>query len=250
LVTCRSEKEFAKSSIANAINFPIEQTDVAQYFDSIELPDTELQHTVLLYHGDVEKEKAHLTNVSEFFADLNIVSSVYVMQEQFEAFEREYPFVCKISQNVYPSQLLLHLYLGSALVATNPDVIKELGITHILNTETGIQDKSDPIPPMSNVKIHRNGYDENDEKSIRKFFDDSIHFIEEAQKANGKVLVYCHRGESKAPVIALLYLMRSLGWTYEEAEAYIKRARPVVELYPPLREVAEQIELEIFNYDQ
>jgi len=193
-----------------------------------------------------------MVNVANYFAHKPQVQNVYVLQELFDEFYNNYSFMCKgdaSNGSTYPCQLLSHLFLGSALSASNTQVISELGITHLLQADSSLTERSAPIPQTSGIKVIQIGYDESNEQSMRHLYEYSSQVIEEAKSKHGKVLLFCHRGESRAPCVALVYLMKTLGWTYEEAEAYIKRARPIVELSPSLNEVAKQLELEIFDVD-
>jgi hypothetical protein len=249
LVDTRSTNDCSHFSIANSINIPPE---MRQSIDSVKLPTVELPHTVLLYHGDSKFDYDHLLAVADYFANKPTVQSVYVLQERFEEFFNCYPFLCNSfnPDDVYPCQLLSHLFLGSSLSATNPDVINNVGITHILQADSSLTDKSTRIPPMSGLKICHVAYDTSNEKSVRDFFNYCTNVIEYAKQNKGRVLLFCHRGESKSPCVALVYLMRTLGWTYEDADDYVKRARPVIEMDSQLDEIVKQIELEIFSYDQ
>jgi len=254
LIDTRNEQDFNKSALSTAVNIPPEKGSSREVLDSIKLPQVELEHTVLVYHGDVESQKNHLTAVLDYFSARKGTKGVYVLSDPYEVFEKAYPFLVKDSNNVYPSHLLPHLFLGSALVATNANVIKTVGITHILNTETrGIGERRGSLSytPIEGVKYftHAN-VDENDEKSVRQFFDDCVKFIDSAKESNGRVLVYCNRGDCKGPCVCIMYLMKTLMWTWDEAAAYVKRARPVIEPYPALEEVAKQIEIDLFNVEQ
>lgn len=257
IVDARPEAEFNKCAIVNAVNFASEKGSSRESFDNIKLPQVELKHTVLVYHGDVEQDqiqKNHLTSVIDYFSSKKEVKTIYVLQDRFEVFEKNYPFLCHDSNpnDVYPTHLLPHLFLGSMLVATNEDVVKKLGITHMLSTETRIGDRrgSNAMVPLEKIKYFQFQVNEKDENSIRRFFDESMKFIEDAKANNGRILIFCSRGEAKGPCVAIVYLMKTLMWTWDEAAAYVKRARPVIEPYPAFLEVAKQIEVELFNVEQ
>jgi len=255
LVDTRSAAEFAKSAIPNALNVPPENGSTREVLSAIKFPQVELDHTVLVCHGDVDQDQAqkdHLTTVLDFFATKKGIKAVYVLSDRFEVFQQTYQFLCSDSGDVYPSHLLPHLFLGSAIVASSPEVTKKVGLTHHLSTETRMVQRrgSTGFLPIENVKFLQLHCDENDEKSIRKFYDDAIKFIDEAKNSNGRALVFCNRGESKGPCVAIVYLMKTLMWTWDEAAAYVKRARPVFEPFPALATVAKQIEIELFNIEQ
>jgi len=42
----------------------------------------------------------------------------------------------------------------------------------------------------------------------KQIIDTALHFIDKALKAEGRVLVHCNRGESRAPAIGFLYLLK------------------------------------------
>jgi O-acetyl-ADP-ribose deacetylase (regulator of RNase III)/protein-tyrosine phosphatase/rhodanese-related sulfurtransferase len=255
LVDTRSASDFAKCSIPNSVNVPPENGSTREAFESIKFPQVELNHIILLCHGDVEQDltqKSHVTAILDYYATKKGVKAIYVLSDRFEVFEKTYPFLCQDSNDVYPSQLLPHLFLGSAIIASSPDVAKKVGLTHILSTETRMAQRrgSTGFVPIENVTYLQLNVDENEEKSIRKFYEDAIKFIDEAKEKNGRVLVFCNRGESKGPCVAIVYLMKTLLWTWEEAASYVKRARPVFEPFPAFADVAKQIEIDLFNVEQ
>jgi hypothetical protein len=251
LVDARSEADFAKSALNNAVNFAPEKGSTRDVFDSIKLPQVELTHTVLLVHDKIDNQSTHLTSVLDYFSGRKGTKGVYVLAEPYEVFAKNYPFLTTDSNNVYPSHLLPHLFLGSTLVANNAQVIKEVGITHVLGVETRVGERrgslTGSLPIEGVIYFPAVQIDETDEKSVRKYFDDVTRFIDQAKDAKGRVLVYCNRGDCKGPCVTIMYLMRTLMWTWDEAEAYVKRARPVIEPYPALESVAKQIEIELFN---
>ena len=54
--------------------------------------------------------------------------------------------------------------------------------------------------------------------------------IHEARRANGTVFVHCPTGVSSSAVVAVAYLMRASGLSYEEVLVYTRTIRPSIDL--------------------
>jgi len=240
IVDVRDESD-SSPGLNNAIRISPSTSD----FGSIKLPNVELSHTVLVYHGEVNQDNAkHLSAVVDYFSTKRGVKTVYVLSDRFSSFTQDYGFLCQEdNDSTYPTHLLPNLFLGSALVASNERVIKDLGITHLLCCDKEPTKGKLPVGGVEPVHVN---CEETDERVIRKLFADSVDYINKG----GKVLVYCNRGESKSPCLAIVYLMQTLMWTWDEATAYVKRARPLIEPKEELAAVAKQIEVDSFNTDR
>ncbi|KAL0487372.1 dual specificity protein phosphatase [Acrasis kona] len=244
IVDARSESD-QTPGLNNAVRTSPESITSRQDLEHIKWPSVELAHTVLIYHGDVsqEKEGKHLNTVVDYFSTKRGVKTVYVLADRFESFTKDYSFLCQESNDTYPSHLLPNLFLGSQLVASNEKVLKQLGITHLLNCDREKKSNSDALPGFEYLQLN---CDETDEREIRRIFSDGSDFINKSQK----VLVYCNRGENKSPCVAIVYLMQTLMWTWDEAMAYVKRARQLIEPKEQLAAVAKQIEVDSFNTER
>jgi len=72
------------------------------------------------------------------------IREVYIVMNGFQVFADKYPFMCKyrgaelypkpLLGKTYPSEILTgRMYLGDQFHAQDYDVLKQLGVTHVLN---------------------------------------------------------------------------------------------------------------------
>ena len=111
-----------------------------------------------------------------------------------------------------PAQLLHHLYLGDYSDANSVGLLKELGITHILNC-AGAHTTKDKSPLFcragnNGIIVYRQ-FEADDSKTyeISQHFEEATQFIDAAKDTGGKVLVYCARGMNRSAAICVAYMM-------------------------------------------
>lgn len=132
-----------------------------------------------------------------------------------------------------PSKILNFLYIGCKNHAKSKSLLKELGISHILNcTPTKNTDPLAGIPnyfekeklfKYKRISIYDNGSD-----SLIPHFDAAYQFIEESKHFGG-VLVHCRQGVSRSVSFTMAYLMKKNQFTAAEALAYIQLIRPIAQ---------------------
>ena len=119
------------------------------------------------------------------------------------------------------TKLTDHLYLGSIHDAQDLGILKENGITHIIDTvkSTKIpksprkfqkENSQDEIPKvLIGEKIKYFGFTSQDDGNypIMEHFDDVFKFIENAEENDGKCLIHCLEGINRSGVLATAYLM-------------------------------------------
>ena len=126
-----------------------------------------------------------------------------------------------------PSKLLDHLYLGSEDDARNVTLLKELGVTHVLNCATAYIYTGHGFYGKEFQYEGFQGEDDG-EYDILQHFDNACAFIEHARKTGGKVLVHCIMGINRSGAIALAYLMQTLKLGPGQATFYVKRRRRLI----------------------
>ena len=116
------------------------------------------------------------------------------------------------SPPLHPTQLTDQLFIGNQDNADDIDLLKNLGISHVLNCvgSRSFDLTRSPYPPEANVKgfliIPAQDFDE---FNIMRFFDDAIGFIDSAVLQGGKVLVHCSIGVNRSGAIVAAYMMIS-----------------------------------------
>ncbi|KAG7666801.1 hypothetical protein Ndes2526B_g04704 [Nannochloris sp. 'desiccata'] len=109
------------------------------------------------------------------------------------------------------------LFIGSFDHASRADLLKTLGITHILNTV--------PTCPC----LYKNSFTYYETSSSNPpSFEECAAFLDPIQAAGAKVLIHCMSGNSRSPSIALFYLMRTYQQTLEQSYTYLKAKRPSI----------------------
>ena len=69
-------------------------------------------------------------------------------------------------------------------------------------------------------------------EDLSPYFDKSLKFLEEALEGNGRVLVNCNAGQSRAGTIIILYIMSKKKMTFEEAKKFAQSKRTSNEVCP------------------
>ncbi|KAK2964160.1 putative Protein-tyrosine-phosphatase MKP1 [Blattamonas nauphoetae] len=122
------------------------------------------------------------------------------------------------------SCILPHLYLGSKTVAGNLLVLNSCGITHILNL-TG------PVYPNyfpDQFKYVNLNLTDDPSEDLLTLFPLTLHIIEQARTTNGKILVHCHQGVSRAASVVISYVMWYCKFDFETSLRSVRRIRQIV----------------------
>ncbi|ORY05000.1 DSPc-domain-containing protein [Basidiobolus meristosporus CBS 931.73] len=134
----------------------------------------------------------------------------------------------------FPSRILPYLYLGDYNHATNPDLLRLLGITHILSAGEDTKQSTRAFEILYLDNLLDDGVD-----SLVPYLDECVEFIEAAEAAHKKVLVHCRVGVSRSASIVIAYLMKALKKSFSEAYLITRARRMTVVIQPNLRFVYE-----------
>ena len=134
----------------------------------------------------------------------------------------------------YHVQLSDHVYLGNIQNATDLDLLRATGITHVLScvatrrtVETGGES------PYAEDESGVRGFllipaEDREDFDIQRFFDVAILFLDKVKSVNGKALVHCNMGVNRSAAVVAAYLMVDLNSTLLNVVAYIKTKRLVI----------------------
>lgn len=121
------------------------------------------------------------------------------------------------------SQVLPFLCVGAELVARDKDLLKQSGITHIVNCAGTVLENFHE-GSFKYLKLYL--YDAKTE-DLGCLFYEVINFVEQARQSGGKVFIHCHQGVSRSCTCCIAYLIQKQGLTYEDAFATVQAARGI-----------------------
>jgi protein-tyrosine phosphatase len=116
------------------------------------------------------------------------------------------------------------LYLGNQMNSENLELLKSLKITHILNCTNNIKN----LFP-NDFKYHRIPIYDDYDQQIDKYFEESIKFINNCRKNNGRILIHCYAGISRSATITIAYIMKMNKYKFIDTYKYVKKQRSIVE---------------------
>jgi len=124
------------------------------------------------------------------------------------------------------------LFIGDADTCKNERFMRENNITHVVNATQdpklgGERNWFNLESQTLKLKYMRVDVQDNEDYSIRPFFEPANGFIEGARKSGGAVLVHCRQGRSRSSSIILAYMMMHRQMDYDEALAQVQAKRPI-----------------------
>jgi protein-tyrosine phosphatase len=176
----------------------------------------------------------HMEEFLQFksFLDSLKCKEIHILSD-FDSFLSNYYFLCSnfrpIRVKEFPNEVIPKtLYLGTQVHAQCRESLEILQVTHILNVTRG------PSILFPGLKYCRVYIEDSESEKISFFFQKAYEFIENAfienvEGAKNVVLVHCAKGVSRSATIVIMFLMRSTGMTFDEALAFVKRHRSIVE---------------------
>ncbi|VAI73298.1 unnamed protein product [Triticum turgidum subsp. durum] len=147
------------------------------------------------------------------------------------------PAAAPRQESAFPSEILKDfLFLGSYDNASRSELLKTIGISHILNT----------VPLCQN--LYRNSFTYHclqDDKTLQ--FDDAIQFLEQCERDKARVLVHCMSGKSRSAAFVVAFLMKSRGWRLAQCFQWVKERRPQVQLADAAQQQLIEYEQKLFS---
>ncbi|KAL9226388.1 hypothetical protein vseg_002207 [Gypsophila vaccaria] len=121
------------------------------------------------------------------------------------------------------SRILDHIYLGSEMVAKNREVLRQNGVTHVLNCVGFVC----PEYFKGDVVYKTLWLQDSPSEDITSILYDVFDYFEDVREQGGRVLVHCCQGVSRSTSLVIAYLMWKKGQSFEDAFQYVKAAREV-----------------------
>jgi protein-tyrosine phosphatase len=116
-------------------------------------------------------------------------------------------------------------------------------------TEDEYEDYMIAKEDFPDIEWHRFVVDDDEEERISEHFFKVHTIISEAIVDNKNVIVHCAAGMSRSPTLVIAYLMIENKWKYEEAIAYVKKCRPIVEPNIGFIKQLKSLEYKIRSYE-
>ncbi|CAN6447729.1 unnamed protein product [Victoria cruziana] len=114
-----------------------------------------------------------------------------------------------------------HIYLGSDAVAKNREILRQNGITHVLNCVGFVC----PEYFKKDLVYKTLWLQDSPSEDITSILYDVFDYFEDVRQQGGRVLVHCCQGVSRSTSLVIAYLMWRDGRSFDEAFQYVKSAR-------------------------
>jgi len=121
------------------------------------------------------------------------------------------------------SKITENLYLGGDTIARNLDILKQTGITHILNCAGTACQEYHPSEFIYKTLFLYDATSEN----ISCLFYEVLDFLHSAISDGGKVYVHCHQGISRSTAMVVLYLMWKNHQPFQITHEQVKTIREI-----------------------
>lgn len=129
------------------------------------------------------------------------------------------------------NEVLPGLLIGSKRIATNKTVLKEMGITHVLNAAEGKGfmrvDTSEEYYKHLDITYFGLACSDDETTKIAEYFDTASDFIDNALTSGGKILVNCMKGFSRSSTLVIAYFMIKKGMTAQNATSFVRSKRKI-----------------------
>ena len=143
------------------------------------------------------------------------------------------------SDNI-PLEIIPHLYLGSIGSASNLKELQKCKITHIVCCGDKIKNFFPDKFKYFNIPIL-----DTDKEDIKKYFESSYKYIDEAIRNKGNVLVHCHAGVSRSSSFVIAYIMKSQKKRYDIVLDIVKSKRNKINPNPGFIQQLKEYEKEL-----
>jgi len=191
------------------------------------------------YRGEYRKNPKRIEQIPRIHRIMNHITSVFLP----------------------PTPIFDGLYLGNAYNASNWSTVTGLGIRYIMNVSVELDNYFENVPLDTSVptttavsvrpfqenyiKYMRVPIEDDCDAHLSEYVDDIVAFMDAVPKPWSKnpVLVHCYMGSSRSASVVLLYMTMRMGYNVEDAIAYLREKRPIVNINNNFVEDVYQVDL-------
>ncbi|KAL8166798.1 hypothetical protein V2J09_008297 [Rumex salicifolius] len=123
------------------------------------------------------------------------------------------------------SKVAEHIYLGGEVVARDQNILKEHGITHVLNCIGFIC----PEYFKTDFVYKTLWLQDKVTEDITSILYDVFDYFEDVREQKGRVFVHCSQGVSRSTSLVIAYHMWREGQSFDDAFQYVKEARGIAD---------------------
>merc|ERR1712233_283222 len=119
------------------------------------------------------------------------------------------------------------IIIGNGETICNITYLKNIGVTHVLNTATEHVVVNPQKYPAYDIKYHGFHVDDLPEANISRYFHTTTKFIDQAVSSGGLIVVNCVMGWSRSATCVAAYLMMKHGMSATKALELIRQNRSI-----------------------
>ncbi|WOL01951.1 hypothetical protein Cni_G10670 [Canna indica] len=123
------------------------------------------------------------------------------------------------------SKVADHIYLGGDFVAKNREILRQHGITHVLNCVGFVC----PEYFKSDLVYRTLWLQDSPSEDITSILYDVFDYFEDVRQQKGRVFVHCCKGVSRSTSLVIAYLMWREGQSFDDAFQFVKAARGIAD---------------------
>ncbi|CAL1374440.1 unnamed protein product [Linum trigynum] len=123
------------------------------------------------------------------------------------------------------SKVAAHVYLGGDAVARDREILKQNGITHVLNCVGFVC----PEYFKADFAYKTLWLQDSPSEDITSILYDVFDYFEDVREHGGRVFVHCCQGVSRSTSLVIAYLMWREGQSFDDAFQYVKAARGIAD---------------------
>ncbi|XP_048231617.1 protein-tyrosine-phosphatase MKP1 isoform X2 [Ricinus communis] len=123
------------------------------------------------------------------------------------------------------SKVAEHVYLGGDAVAKDREILKQNGITHVLNCVGFVC----PEYFKADFVYRTLWLQDSPSEDITSILYDVFDYFEDVREQGGRVFVHCCQGVSRSTSLVIAYLMWREGQSFDDAFQYVKSARGIAD---------------------